>query len=279
VTTSRFVGDLWHEVTSVDSATVRSLRSLLTRPGELTRDYLAGRTRWYLSPLRLYMLMFAVLLCGQALLPDRDTVYVRMEALVAGRLSQQQRDVAAQLERTHAAPTRTQRAMLQIDPVSNARQSVAASRFVNESPWLQLINAVTWGGLLTLLFRGRRRNFAEHLVFAMHLLAFNVVLILANAALRSAIHMPPGERIDAVTLLHWCAIGGYFFLASRRLYGESRGRAVAKSTLFVAGAQLCMVLISVSAYAYAGFRQAAQRPRAPVAAAIAPPPAPARTAP
>ena len=61
LTVRRFAGDLWTELTSVDSATVRSLRTLVLEPGQLTREYLRGRTRWFLSPLRLFLMTTTLL--------------------------------------------------------------------------------------------------------------------------------------------------------------------------------------------------------------------------
>ena len=40
---------------STEGALWRTLKLLLTRPGALTREYLAGRRRHYVLPLRLYL--------------------------------------------------------------------------------------------------------------------------------------------------------------------------------------------------------------------------------
>lgn len=256
VTTSRFIGDIVNEVTSLDSLTLRSLRSLLSRPGELTKEYLAGRTHRYLSPVRLYLLMFGVYLFGQAVLPKTDAMYSRMEAKITEIGVQRQRDVAATVAAQHAPPTKIQRLRLTMDPSANAAKTVRTARFMADSRWIQLINAVTWGALLALLFRGRRRNLAEHMVLALHLLAFNLLLVLVASALRSTFDVMPGIQIpDWIVWLQWLAIGSYFFVASRRLYAESRTRTGVKSVVFVAGAQLSMVVISSVALMAVGFRE------------------------
>jgi hypothetical protein len=263
VTTRRFVGDIVNEVTSVDSLTIRSLRSLFTRPGELTKEYLAGRTRWYLSPVRLYLLIFGVFLFGEAVLPNTDAMYARMEARMAALETRKQRDLVAAVAAQHVPATARQRIMLTMSPSENAANTVRTARFMGESRWIQLINALTWGALLALLYRRRHRNHAEHMVFALHLLAFNLLLVLAASALRSTLDVVPGlTSPDWIVWLQWLAIGSYFFIASRRLYEESRVRTGIKSVVFVAGAQLSMIVLSTAAVFVVGVRHGAELARA-----------------
>jgi hypothetical protein len=257
LTIGRFARDLANELTNVDSLTLRTFRSLLLHPGELTRDYLAGKTRWYLSPLRLYLIVFAIFIAVMALLPDREEMYDRIGTMTTVKLANQRREVMAALAQSHATPSLRERAALDMDPVRAAEQSVRALRFVSESQWIQVLNAFTWAAVLALIFRARRRGYAEHLVFGVHPLTFDMLLLIANASLRSLLHLPPSTSFfDAVSVLQWLAIGSYFYFASRRLYGEPRRRAGTKAVLFVAGAQLGMMLISTAAFAYAGFEEA-----------------------
>lgn len=63
------VGELVRETLDVDGRAFRSVRALLFQPGVLTREYLAGRRRFYTSPLRLYLVIsitFFVLLAWVA---------------------------------------------------------------------------------------------------------------------------------------------------------------------------------------------------------------------
>src|SRR5688572_6197928 len=56
VTTRRYLRSLAHELLDVDSKTLRTLVDLVRRPGLLTAEYLAGHTRRYLSPVRLFLI-------------------------------------------------------------------------------------------------------------------------------------------------------------------------------------------------------------------------------
>jgi hypothetical protein len=55
-------------ILSFDSATVRTLRGLISRPGGFVRDYLLGRRVGYLGPLRYYLLVIALNVGASALL-------------------------------------------------------------------------------------------------------------------------------------------------------------------------------------------------------------------
>lgn len=54
----------------VDSRAIRSLRLLLFSPGFLTLEYIRGRRRPYLGPLRMYLTVFAVTLFVTMLVPQ-----------------------------------------------------------------------------------------------------------------------------------------------------------------------------------------------------------------
>ena len=59
VTIRALVADVADEVLSLDGRFVRTFRTLLFRPGVLTREYLAGHRVGYFAPFRLYLLVSA----------------------------------------------------------------------------------------------------------------------------------------------------------------------------------------------------------------------------
>jgi hypothetical protein len=59
VTIRALVAEVAHEVLSLDGRFVRTFRTLLFRPGVLTREYLAGHRVRYFAPFRLYLLVSA----------------------------------------------------------------------------------------------------------------------------------------------------------------------------------------------------------------------------
>ncbi len=63
-------GDVTHSLLHLDSRVWRTLRLLALKPGELTREFIAGRHQRYLPPFRLYLAVSILFFALSALLPD-----------------------------------------------------------------------------------------------------------------------------------------------------------------------------------------------------------------
>jgi hypothetical protein len=65
-------GDVVHSVLHLDSRAWRTLKLLVRRPGELTREFIAGRHQQYLPPFRLYLIVSIAFFALTAILPDSE---------------------------------------------------------------------------------------------------------------------------------------------------------------------------------------------------------------
>jgi hypothetical protein len=63
-------GDVTHSLLHLDSRVWRTLRLLVRRPGELTREFIAGRHQLYIPPFRLYLAVSILYFALSALLPE-----------------------------------------------------------------------------------------------------------------------------------------------------------------------------------------------------------------
>ena len=68
------VGDVTHSLLHLDSRVWQTLKLLVLKPGELTREFIAGRHQSYLPPFRLYLAISILFFALSALLPDSDLV-------------------------------------------------------------------------------------------------------------------------------------------------------------------------------------------------------------
>jgi hypothetical protein len=66
-------GDVVHSVLHLDSRAWRTLKLLVRRPGELTREFIAGRHQQYLPPFRLYLIVSIAFFALTAILPDSES--------------------------------------------------------------------------------------------------------------------------------------------------------------------------------------------------------------
>jgi hypothetical protein len=67
-------GDITHSLLHLDSRAWKTLKLLIGKPGELTREFIAGRHQSYLPPFRLYLGISILFFALSALLPDGDLI-------------------------------------------------------------------------------------------------------------------------------------------------------------------------------------------------------------
>jgi hypothetical protein len=237
---------------STEGALWRTLALLLFRPGELTRQYLAGRRKHYVLPLRLYLTVsVAVLLALRlmvALHPGIDAKHVVLSADEAPSL-----DFDLGFARVEAKDGRfrceglppwlcerlQKRAVLEpqavVEDLRLVRDRLAANW---GAAMFVLMPSFAFG--LWLLYRDRRLRYTEHLVFALHLHAFWFIAI--------ALLQINFLAIEIVALL---SIPVYAVLAMRRVYGGSWTglalRAVVLSTAYAALVGLAIVTLALVA--------------------------------
>jgi hypothetical protein len=67
------MGDVTHSLLHLDSRVWQTIKLLVRRPGQLTREFIAGRHQQYLPPFRLYLAISIFFFALQALLPDSES--------------------------------------------------------------------------------------------------------------------------------------------------------------------------------------------------------------
>jgi hypothetical protein len=110
------------------------------------------------------------------------------------------------------------------------------------NPWLHLVDPLTVAVVLAVLYRARRRNYAEHVLFALHLLAANCVLSIVTTALHMELSSSMSST-DAISVAHWLAFATYAYFALRAVHGETPLRTGLKSIVLTAGAQAAMMVV------------------------------------
>jgi hypothetical protein len=239
LTVRRFLVDLWNEVTSLDSITARTLVTLFRYPGKLTREYLDGHTRRYIAPLRLYLILFAVM------------IFVRAITHTDVRIAQEVRvQVTAQQAKGPLANIRLKRAQSHREVPDLTEPLVRATEIAFSNPWLHLIDPLFVAVVLALLFRKLHRNYAEHVVFALHLLAFNWALSVVTTTMHTA-WSTSQTSVDWVSVVHWTIFGVYAYFAVQYVFPESRVWAGLKAFGVLVGSQVAMAVVPNLCYFFA----------------------------
>lgn len=218
-----------HAFTDIDGRLIRSVLSLINRPGALTVAYLRGQRLPWIGPFALFLLA--------------NVLFLAMEALTSSHV--------------FSAPLQ---AHLHTQPWSPLAQEVVSERLAGLHTTLELyapafdravaMNArsliilmtLPLAGLLPLLFHSKRLPFAAHAVFALHFFAFLLALfsfalvvpavdeLLGGPGLGSQVE----DNVISVMLVVFCAI--YFYLATKTVYGVVGGIRMVKTGVLVVAA-------------------------------------------
>jgi hypothetical protein len=210
-----------HEVFELDGKVARTLRVVYTQPGRLAADYVAGRRRPFVSPLRLYLITFV------------------LHAFLIAALAPHQISLP---ERVHLAdPTglltrlMTARSTVDWSNPELREQLAERSHWLSELATLLIFFGVA--GILQLVLWRLQRAYLEHLALALSVSAFFLTgLILGDVVLALF------WRRDMVELsyqlnqfLALTALPIYWYLAIRRFYGVTRPVALRATVLVSIG--------------------------------------------
>jgi hypothetical protein len=226
--------------TNADGKLLRTLWTLLRRPGELTAAYMRGERVGYMRPLQLFLLInvayFALTTWTGARVFDTPLA-VHMNATV-------HKEIATRLVRARLAARGI-----------TAHQYRATFDSVSRTHAKSLIILMVPGfAVFVALVAARHRRYAlQHLVFSLHAFAaLLVILVTVGAATELPLsvwvrwrgEMPSWHVFDEIaTTAILLTFGPYLALALRRAYGDGRAPAAAKAAI------LCVAL-GVVLFAY-----------------------------
>ena len=236
------VGDVTHSLLHLDSRAWNTLRTLVLKPGQLTKEFIAGKHQRYLPPFRLYLVISILFFGLSALLPDAKVLHTNE----AGETVIAYGTPPAATEAPAVAPPAG--AELSDDEVDTGwprldkllREAIRKLEadggrhlgqvFLATAPKLMFLFLPMMAGVAMLFYWKPRRLYAEHLVAFLHSHAF-LFLILALTSIVNAImqlNLPLVGLLGAVNLALTLYVPYYIFRGMRVVYGEGRVRTMAK---------------------------------------------------
>jgi Protein of unknown function (DUF3667)/Domain of unknown function (DUF4286) len=259
-------GDVMHSVFHLDSRVWQTLRLLVTRPGQLTREFIAGRHQQYLPPFRLYLVISLFFFALSALLPDSTFLNFDDEkAKVAttepvptkkapAELKDLTGELRKELEAEGVAPEEIEKALKRdtsckveiTDSASLDSFELAlgracekmkldggrhfAERFAAAAPKLMFLFLPLMAGVALLFYWRPRRLYAEHLVVFLHNHAFTFLLIAVGQCMSalSNLEIPGTGLLSFLTFLLYCYLPYYVYRSMRVVYGEGRFKTLLK---------------------------------------------------
>jgi hypothetical protein len=242
LTLSSFAHYALEAVTNADAKLYATLRLLVARPGELTREFMAGRRRPYVAPLQLFLvcnlLFFFLISLGYG--PQAFTT-----DLVHHRTQLGYGPVADAMieDRIGVLPPRpvtvSMQEWLRHWPEAQAefrdRFNEASPRYANS---LIIIMVPLFAVLIRLL--RLRTIFVRELTFSLHFFSFLLLWLLAMPLIMLAMFLvyPPAaaafdsEAVAALLIVAVC--GGYLTLAYRRVHSDAWPAALLRAAASMA---------------------------------------------
>ncbi len=247
-TLGEFVQQFGGAYFATEGALWRTLRLLLSQPGELTRQYLAGRRKHYVLPLRLYLsisvlvlLLMRIVGSGRMDVEVNDATNIAKEnsnfALSMGASRAGMRDGVFFCERLPAWVCARIQRRVDIDPTKMASEVESMKdRYLNNLGGAMFVLLPGFALWLMLAYRNRRLRYTEHLVFALHVHALWFLALLCT--------LPGWGWVTAVAMF---AVPAYTLMAMKRVYGGRTWprllRAAVVSALY--GVTLMVALVGV----------------------------------
>jgi hypothetical protein len=210
-----FVHDLFHEVAHFDGKIVQSVALLLGKPGFLTREQFEGRRARYVPPIRLYLIFSLVYFAVASFAPTQ------MVRVTPNAGEQPQEAEARRQELEH----------------------VANEALTHWGPRAMFLLVPAFAGLVALTVRRSRRNYPQHLYFALHVHAVWFFVGAVSAAARIA-NLPLLTAIVPTLVVVYAT--AYIVLAFRRAYDLSIAGAIGRAAA-VSAAYLIVVLAVLAA--------------------------------
>jgi len=225
---------LMKTVAGVDGRVLRSLRALLLHPGSLTVAYGEGRRKPFIGPFQLFLLANVVFFAVQSLTHTR----VFSSSLDSHLHHQDWSALAQELVDHHLAAIHT--TLDRFAPLFDRAVVLHAKSLV-------IAMAVPFALLLPLVFFSSRRPFSIHVVFALHLYAFLLLLFCVALGI-AAVDVASGggglasASVDNVlTALILACSTAYLYLASGRVYRVAGWGRVARSLLLALAVGVILV--------------------------------------
>ena len=243
---------------AAEGALWRTLVLLLSKPGQLTREYLAGRRRHYVLPLRLYLTISLVALLalrgvaalqGPVVLPPEVTAEVAKAragdtSFNIGPWRAQVHDGAVRCDDMPGWACKRLKRRLEMDPANFGRDAAQASdQFLAHWGSAMFVLVPIFAAWMMLAYRNRRMRYTEHLVYALHVHAFWFALILVATLLP-----------DALNGLAALALPVYAVLAARRVYGGRWSTTLLRNAAVATGygVTFALVLAVVAVWTFLG---------------------------
>jgi len=229
-----FLGEVIEDFTHADSRLWQTVLALLFKPGFLTAEFLAGRRVRYMPPLRTYLVLSVFFFLMAA--ATHQTIHFAV-------LSPENKPVTLDQAQSEQVCQKIEwswmRAACLKGSADHGRSLQEA--FMHNLPKGLFLAVPLLALVMTPLYRRPRRYYMEHLLFLLHDHAFLFLVLGVYSLVR-------------VNIFGWAValyIPYYYFIAMRRVYGQSNGVTAGKLVVLAIGYLITAILVLAATTLYA----------------------------
>lgn len=211
---SRIFGDAVSAAVNLDSKLWLSLRTILFKPGVITKDYFSGRRNPYLGPFKLFLIASILFFIG---IGSFDVFMVPSQWFFGGGENSWGVDIPSLV---------TQKA--ESKGLSEAEIALLYDSKISGISKLFLIVAIPFLALTTFCLRRRKApELGKHFIFATHNFTFVIFWLLLAVGI--SIRLPEGTSKPLIFSITGFVILAYLTLAIRKVWDDSVWKAALTS--------------------------------------------------
>lgn len=229
-TLREFLRELAEEFLHWDGKLATTFRMLVTKPGALTQEYLAGRRVRYISPLRVYLTCSVLYFFLSALAPERQlristtTTVTAADGIVTTRPADSA-EVRRALDSLGTSGNVLQRSWgAQFGKAMRDRRQLSQD-VLSAIPTAMFVLLPTFAALFALAFRDRRHKYPQHLAFALHV---HAVLFLGMMVMLLGRFSSTEILRTSLNLVVGGMLGAHLLVATNRVYGGGNSGTLAR---------------------------------------------------
>ena len=229
-----FIADLLH----FDTQFFSTIRYLLFKPGYLTQEYMKGRRKAYLHPIRMYLFVSILYFFLASVVPLHREAHLAFEYRNKEQLTahstnllpyttiQEYDSVQAHTPVKKQDPHIIQSLMHRLIKLQTQYGDQAAEilreKMLHHTPQVMFFLLPLFALLLELHENGKRFYFSDHVIFSLHFHIFYFIVAALGLIVESIWH---GDLLPWMTLIAWI----YLMFALHRVYRNSWMKTILKS--------------------------------------------------
>ena len=232
-----FFTQFFEAFSSIDRRVIRSFRSLLTRPGELTLSFVQGQRIPFVGPFQLFVIANLLFFALQSL-TNTNIVSTTLDSHLH---HQDWSGIATDLVNRHLEIKQTTLELY--TPVFNQALFFYAKTFI-------ILMVAPFSVLLLILFNRKQQYIVAHFAFSLYFYAFLLLLFCFSILIAAVQMLFGGDGLNSpwmdtiLSLLNLAALGAYLYAAIGAVYKESGKSRIIK----------VVVLMSAIAFIFLGYR-------------------------